>query len=141
MNQSNGSALQLTRLLLLKINFSVKRLQINLNMLFNAVQHHYSFLVGVSTEPYHDMKFALGDTSTTSESKCSLSEVIIRFFKEELTTALGGVINIHHADAIEHSLHNILLHVGHVLRRKSPNLWTSEVMKESTGGTLVITMD
>ena len=43
-------------------------------------------------------------------------------------------------DMIEHSLHKVLLHVGHVLRCKSQNLWMSEVTKESTGRTLVITM-
>ena len=98
-------------------------------------------LVGTSTAPQHDVNFALGHVSTTSESKCSLSEVMIRFFKERLPTALGGIISVNHANIIEHSLHKVLLFVFHVLRCKSQNLWTSEVMKESTGGTLAITMD
>ena len=45
------------------------------------------------------------------------------------------------ADTIEHSLHKVLLHVYHVLRFKSQNLRASEVMKESAGDTLLITMD
>ena len=88
MNQSNGSALQLTRLLLLKINFSVKRLQINLDILHNVAQHHHPFIVVVSTAPQSDVKFVLRDVTTMSESKYSLPEVIIRFFKEGLTTEL-----------------------------------------------------
>ena len=121
-------------------SISVKRLQINFDILSNAEQHHHPLLVGASTAPQHGMKFTLGDAATTPESKCSLTEVIIRFFKEVLTTVLGGVINMHHADVIEYSLHKIFLHVGHVLRHKSQNMRMSEVMKESTGGTLVITM-
>ena len=48
---------------------------------------------------------------------------------------------MHHAHIIEHYLHEVLLHMGHVLRCKSQNLRMSKVTKESTGGTLVITMD
>ena len=120
---------------------SVKRLQINLNILCNAVQHHHTLLVGTSTAPQHDTKFALGDQATMSESKCSFSEAIIRFFKEGLPTALGGIIDMHCAEIIEHSLHKALLHMGHVLRCESQNLRTSEAMKESADGTLAITMD
>ena len=104
---------------------SVKRLQINLDVLHNVVEHHYQLLVDKSTAPQHKIKLALGHVETTSESKCSLYEVKIRFFKEELTTALGVIINTHHDSIIEHSLHKVLLHVGHALRCKSQNLRTS----------------
>ena len=63
-----------------EIFISVKRLQINLDILQNSVQHYYPLLVCTSTAPQHDEKFALGDVSTMSESKCSSPEVTIRFF-------------------------------------------------------------
>ena len=91
-----------------EILISVKRLQINLDVLHNSVQHHYTLLVGASSAPNHDVKFELGDVTKMYECKCSLSEVIIRFFKEGLSTALGGIINMHYADAIEYSLHKVL---------------------------------
>ena len=75
--------------------FLVKRLQINLYVSYNVAQHHYPLLVGASTTPQNNIKFALGDVATMSESKCSLSDLIIRFFKEGLTTSLGGIINMH----------------------------------------------
>ena len=104
-------------------------MKINLDILHNAVQHHFPLIVDTSIAPQHDANFALGDTITMSESKCSPSEGIIRFFKERVPTALGGIINMHCADAIEHSLHKALLCMGHALRCKSQNLRTSEVMK------------
>ena len=112
-----------------------------MDILCNAVQHHHTLLDGTSTAPHHDTKFSLGDQTTTSESKCSFSEAIIRFFKEGLPTALGGIIDMHCAEIIEHSLHKALLHMGHVLRCESQNLRTSEAMQESAHGTLAITMD
>jgi hypothetical protein len=62
---------------------------------YKVAQHHYPLLVGASTTPQNNIKFALGDVATVSESKCSLSDLIIRFFKEGLTTSLGGIINMH----------------------------------------------
>ena len=47
---------------------------------------------------------------------------------------------MHCDDMIEHSLHKVLIHMGHVLRCESQNLRMSEVMKQSTGGTLIITI-
>ena len=79
------------------------------------MQHHCPLLVAASTAPQYVIKFALGDAATTSESKYLFSEVIIRFFKEGMTTRLGGIINMHCADAIKQSLHKVLLLVGHAL--------------------------
>ena len=60
---------------------AVNLLQIDFDLLCNAVQHHHLFLIATSTSPQHVIKFAFGD-STTTESKSSLSEIITRFFKE-----------------------------------------------------------
>ena len=42
---------------------------------------------------------------------------------------------------IDQTLNKVLLYIGHVLWFESHNLRMSEVMKQYTGGTLVITMD
>ena len=87
---------------------AVEVLQSDSDILYNAVQHHYPLLIATSVAPQQDIKFALGD-SMTFESNCSLSETIVRFFKERLATALDSNINLYYNDIIKHSLHKILL--------------------------------
>ena len=65
--------------------------------------------------------------------------MIIRIFKKSPAAVLGGVINAHCNDMIGHSLHKVLMHMGHVIRCESQNLSTSEVTKQYTGGALIIT--
>ena len=48
-----------------------------------------------------------------------MSDVVIRFFKKLLPTAVDGKLGLYYSDIINFSLHKLILYMGHNVRCKA----------------------
>jgi hypothetical protein len=119
-----------------------KSLLLHLNDVYAAVQHRFPKLIGTTEKAPHNMSYAVGnDNATCSEGTCEVCEVILRFFKERIPSAIDGRIGLYYSDIIDHCLEKVIIYMGHALRCRVQQIRIKQIMSQSKGKTVVLTLD
>jgi len=114
----------------------------DLSLVYSTVQHLFPKLIGTTDAAPHNIKFAVGDESTSAGGgSCSTCSTIIRFFEGRLPEAVGGRVGSEHGEIVKHSLEKVLLYMGHSVRCAAQQKQIESLQASASGGVAVVTID